>query len=71
MNLGALFISQFLPIDGFAVGGPAFSTTTDIYMQAHAEIRIATVLHPPKVWKRFDDDVYSIHFQEIEDFIKK
>ena len=71
MNLGTLFISQFYQqTDGFAMGGPAFSTTTYIYVQAHEETGISTVLHPPKVWERFDDDIYFIHFEEIEDFIK-
>ena len=29
-------------------------------MQAYKRTAITTVLHPPKVWKRFVDDVYSI-----------
>ena len=71
MNLGTLFISQFYQqTDGFAMGGAAFSTTTYIYVQAHEETEISAVLHPPKVWERFDDDIYFIHFEEIEDFIK-
>ena len=29
-------------------------------MQCYERAAITTVLHPPKVWKRFVDDVYSI-----------
>ena len=40
--------------------GPAFSTTAELYMQAYERTAITTSLHPPKVWERFLDDVYSI-----------
>ena len=40
--------------------GPAYSTTAEIYKQAHEYTTIPTALHPPKVWERFVDDVYSI-----------
>ena len=40
--------------------GPASSTTAEIYMQAHESTAISTALHPPKVWERFVDDVYSL-----------
>ena len=46
--------------DGVAMGGPASATTAEIYMQAHESTAISTALHPPKVWERFADDVYSI-----------
>ena len=42
------------------MGGPASSTTAEIYMQAYECTAISTALHPPKVWERFVDDVYSI-----------
>ena len=55
------FNSQFYQqTDGVAMGGPASSTTAEIYMQAHESTAISTALHPPKVWERFADDVYSI-----------
>ena len=41
------------------MGGPASSTTAEIYMQAYEHTAITTALHPPKIWERFDD-VYSI-----------
>ena len=31
------------------MGGPASSTTAEIYMQAHEQIAISTTQHPPKV----------------------
>ena len=40
--------------------GPAPATIAEIYMQAYECIAITTALHPPKVWKQFFDDVYSI-----------
>ena len=55
------FNSQFYQqIDGVVMGGPASSTTAEIYMQAHESTAISTALHPPKVWERFVDDIYSI-----------
>ena len=46
--------------DGVAMGGPASSTTAEIYMQAYEHTTITTALHPPKVWEQFVDDIYSI-----------
>ena len=46
--------------DGVAMGGPASSTTAEIYMRAHESTAISMALHPPKVWERFVDDVYFI-----------
>ena len=55
------FNSQFCQqTDGVAMGGPASSTTAEIYMQTYERSAITTSLHPPKVWERFVDDVYSI-----------
>ena len=55
------FNSQFYQqTDGVAMGGPASSTTAEIYMQAHESTAISTTLHPPKVWEQFADDIYSI-----------
>ena len=52
------FNSQFYEqADGVAMGGPASSTTAEIYMQAHESTAISTALHPTKVWERFVDDV--------------
>ena len=71
------FNSQFYQqTDGVAMGGPASSTTAEIYMQAHERTAISTALHPPKVWERFVDDVYSIikrttFFQHINDLHQK
>ena len=46
------FNSQFYQqTDGLAMGGPAFSTTAEIYMQAYERTAITTALHPPKVWE--------------------
>ena len=33
-----------------SMGGPASSTTAEIYMQAYERTAITTALHPPKVW---------------------
>ena len=42
------------------MGGPASSTTAEIYIQAYERTVIITALHPPKVWEWFVDDIYSI-----------
>ena len=55
------FNSQFYQqTDGVAMGGPASSTTAEIYMLAHERTAISTVVHPPQVWERFFDNIYSI-----------
>ena len=55
------FNSQFYQqTNGVVMGGPASSTTAETYIQAHESTAISTALHPPKVWERFVDDVYSI-----------
>ena len=60
-NTWYTFNSQFHhQTDGVAIGGPASSTTAEIYMQAYERTAITTALHPPKVWEQFVDDVYSI-----------
>ena len=46
------FNSQFYQqTDGIAMGGPASSTTTEIYMQAHEHTAISSALHPSKLWE--------------------
>ena len=42
------------------MAGLAYSTTAEIYMQGYERTAITTALHPPKVWERFVNDVYSI-----------
>ena len=42
------------------MAGLAYSTTAEIYMQGYERTAITTALHPPKVWERFINDVYSI-----------
>ena len=64
------FNSQFYQqIDDVPMAGPATSTTAKICMQGHKETTMSTALHPPKVWERFDDVVYSIlKFTHVESF---
>ena len=55
------FNSHFYKLtDGIAMGEPAYSTTPEIYMQAHEKTAISMALYPPKVWEQFIDGVYSI-----------
>ena len=43
------FNSQFYQrTGGVTMGGPVFSTTAEIYMQAHERTAISTALHPQK-----------------------
>ena len=42
------------------MGGPASSTTVEIYIQTHERTALSMVIHPPKVWERSVDDVCSI-----------
>ena len=46
--------------DDVSMGGPASSATAKIHVQAHEQTARSTILHPPKFWERFVDDVYSI-----------
>ena len=56
------------------MGGPASSTTTEIYVQAHERNAISTALHTTKVWEGFADDFYSIlkhtHLENFSHHIK-
>ena len=45
-------------MESITMGGPASSA--DIHIQAHEHTAISMALHPPKVFERFVDDVYSI-----------
>ena len=60
-------------IDGVAVGGPACSSKIEIYLEAHEQTAISTTLHPPKIWKGFVDDAYSIlqgkHLENVSQHI--
>ena len=56
-----LFNGKYLSqTDGVAMGGPASSVVAEIYMQSHESTALTTTDTPPKVWKRFVDDVYAI-----------
>ena len=68
------FNSQFYQqTDDVGIGGPASSTTAEIYMHAHERSAISTALHPPRVWEQLVDDVYSIlkctHLESFFDHI--
>ena len=39
------------------MGGPASSTTGEIYLQDNEQTAISWVLSLPKVWERFVDDI--------------
>ena len=64
------FHSQFnQQTDGVVMGGPASSTTREIYRQVYECTAITTALHPPKVWEQFVDDVYPIlKYTHLENF---
>ena len=55
--------------DGAAMGGPTSAIVSEIYMQALEMTAITTADHPPKVWERHVDDVFSviqrIYLQEL------
>ena len=42
--------------DAVSMGGPASSTTAEIYMQGYERTATTTALHHPKVWERFFDE---------------
>ena len=46
--------------EGVAMGGPPSSIVAEIYMQATETTALTTTSHPPKVWERHVDDVFSI-----------
>ena len=55
------------------MGDPASPSIAEIYINAYGGIAITTQLHPPKVWERFIDHVYSIlkraHLENFFDHI--
>ena len=46
--------------DGAAMGGPTSAIVSEIYMQALEMTAITTANHPPKIWERHVDDVFSV-----------
>ena len=46
--------------DGAAMGGPTSAIIPEIYMQALEMTAITTADHPPKIWERQVDDVFSV-----------
>ena len=46
--------------DGAAMGGPTSAIVSEIYMQALEMTAITTADHPPKIWERHVDDVFSV-----------
>ena len=46
--------------DGAAMGGPTSAIVSEIDMQSLETIGITTVDHPPKVWERPVDNVFSM-----------
>ena len=55
------FNNQFYQqTDGAAMGGPTSAIVSEIYIQALEMIGITTADHPPKIWARHVDDVFSV-----------
>ena len=51
------------------MGGPASSTTAEIYKQVYEETTISMALHHLKVWEQSPDDIYSIlRLMHLENF---
>ena len=46
--------------EGIVMGGPPSSIVAEIYKQATETTALTTTSHPPKVWERYVDDVFSI-----------
>ena len=55
------------------MGGPSSAIVSEIYMQSLETIANTTADHPPKVWERHIDDVFSIvhktYLQELLEHI--
>ena len=55
------------------MGGPTSAIVSEIYMQSFETTAIKTADHPPKVWERHVNDVFSIvceaYLQELLDHI--
>ena len=57
--------------EGVAMGGPPSSIVTEIYMQGTETAALTTTSHPPKVWERYVDDVFSIiRKSNLHDFFR-
>ena len=59
--------------DGAAMGGPTSAIVSEIYIQSLETTAITTADHPPKIWERHVDDVFSIvhkaYLQELLEHI--
>ena len=57
------------------MGGPTSAIVSEIYIQSLETTAITTADHPPKVWERYVDDIFSIvnktYLQELLEHIPK
>ena len=53
------------------MGGPTSAIVSEIYMQSLETTAVTTADHPPKVWERHVDDVFSIvHKTYLQELLK-
>ena len=53
------------------MGGPTSAIVSEIYMQSLETTTITTADHPPKVWERHVDDVFSVvHREQVQELLK-
>ena len=61
--------STTISTDGASMGGPTSAIVSEIYMQALEMTAITTADHPPKIWGRYVDYIFSviqrIYLQEL------
>ena len=50
----------FLQISGIAMGTPSAVTISNLYLHAIEKTAIHTVIHPPKFYTRYIDDIFAI-----------
>ena len=63
--------THYQQTEGVAMGGPPSSIVAEIYMQATETTALTTTSHPPKVWERHVDDVFSvIRKSNLHDFFQ-
>ena len=58
-----------LQIHGTAMGSPVSPIVCNLYMENYEERALATVPHPPRIWKRYADFTFTVNKREYsQDF---